>query len=264
MHLSALDLAFQVFITQAFRYILFAGGAFLLFYIILKQKWEHKKIQGVFPAKADYKREIIYSFLTILIFVLVAIFLFATPIRQHTQVYANIADYGLPYWFFSILLMILIHDTYFYWTHRIMHHPKLFKTFHLIHHKSTNPSPWAAYAFHPLEGIVEAGIVIVIAFLMPFHVSALLLFLLFMIIYNVYGHLGYELYPRKFNQHSLGKWINTSVNHNLHHKHFHGNYGLYFLFWDRLMGTISKDYDSAFKKATEHHSPKKDEELTHY
>lgn len=101
-----------------------------------------------------------------------------------------------------------------------------------------------------LEGIVEAGIVIVIAFVMPFHVSALLAFLLFMIIYNVYGHLGFELYPHQFNRNKIGKWINTSVNHNQHHKHFHGNYGLYFLFWDRLMGTIRKDYDHAFDTAT--------------
>jgi sterol desaturase/sphingolipid hydroxylase (fatty acid hydroxylase superfamily) len=44
----------------------------------------------------------------------------------------------------------------------------------------------------------------------------------------------------------LGKWINTSVNHNQHHQYFKGNYGLYFLFWDRMMGTIRKDYDEKF------------------
>jgi lathosterol oxidase len=62
----------------------------------------------------------------------------------------------------------------------------------------------------------------------------------------VYGHLGYELYPCGFSKHWFGRWINTSVNHNLHHKHFSGNYGFYFLFWDRWMGTIREDYDKKF------------------
>ncbi len=68
-----------------------------------------------------------------------------------------------------------------------------------------------------------------------------------MIIYNVYGHLGWELYPKGFSKHWLGKWINTSVNHNMHHQYFKGNYGLYFLFWDRLMGTIRPDYEERFE-----------------
>ena len=132
-----------------------------------------------------------------------------------------------------------------------MHHPKLFKYFHLVHHKSTNPSPWAAYAFHPLEAIVEASIIFLIVFLIPFHKTALLTFLLFMIFYNVYGHLGFELYPKGFHKHRIGKWINTSVNHNLHHRHFEGNFGLYFLFWDRWIGTVRADYDSSFDQIDE-------------
>ena len=60
-------------------------------------------------------------------------------------------------------------------------------------------------------------------------------------------HLGFEIYPKGFHKHWLGKWINTSVAHNLHHKKFDGNYGLYLLFWDRIMGTLRKDYDDTFE-----------------
>ncbi|NBW42885.1 MAG: hypothetical protein EBR29_03555, partial [Sphingobacteriia bacterium] len=35
-----------------------------------------------------------------------------------------------------------------------------------------------------------------------------------------------------------GSWVNTSRHHNLHHARFQGNYGLYFLIWDRWMGTL--------------------------
>ncbi len=122
------------------------------------------------------------------------------------------------------------------------------KYVHLTHHKSINPSPWAAFAFHPLEAIVEAGILLVIVFLFPVHPLAIILFMIFMTLYNVYGHLGWELYPKGFAKSAVGKWINTSVNHNQHHKHFEGNYGLYFLFWDRWMGTIREDYEDAFEE----------------
>jgi len=71
--------------------------------------------------------------------------------------------------------------------------------------------------------------------------SALFVFLVFMTVYNVYGHLGYELYPKSFNKNFFGKWLNTSVSHNAHHSKFNGNYGLYFLFWDRWMGTLRPD-----------------------
>tara|TARA_B110001450_G_C17538428_1_gene447614 strand:+ start:480 stop:671 length:192 start_codon:yes stop_codon:yes gene_type:complete len=43
------------------------------------------------------------------------------------------------------------------------------------------------------------------------------------------------------------KWINTSVAHNLHHKKFDGNYGFYFLFWDRIMGTLREEYDKTYE-----------------
>jgi sterol desaturase/sphingolipid hydroxylase (fatty acid hydroxylase superfamily) len=72
-----------------------------------------------------------------------------------------------------------------------------------------------------------------------------------MIVYNVYGHLGYELYPKGFHKTRIGRWINTSVNHNQHHQYFTGNYGLYFLFWDRILGTIRSDYDGRFEEATQ-------------
>jgi sterol desaturase/sphingolipid hydroxylase (fatty acid hydroxylase superfamily) len=171
-------------------------------------------------------------------------------IRVHTRWYTDIRQHGWGYFIGAFPLMLVLHDTYFYWVHRLMHHPRLFRAFHLVHHRSTNPSPWAAYAFHPLEAVAEVGILALFLFTIPRHKLHLTVFFLFMIVYNVYGHLGWELYPRGFNRHWLGKWINTSVNHNQHHQFFNGNYGLYFLFWDRMMGTLRKDYDLQYDKVT--------------
>lgn len=228
------------------RYLIIAAIAFFIFYRLRKQQWSYKKIQTRFPLSQDYFREISYSLFTALIFALIGYGLFMTPVRAYTQLYTRIEDFGIAYFFLSIPIILLLHDTYFYWTHRFMHHPKVFRYFHKVHHLSTNPSPWAAFAFHPLEAIVEAGIVVLVAFIMPVHPFAIALFLLIMMIYNVYGHLGYELYPKGFSRSRVGKWLNTSVNHNQHHQYFQGNYGLYFLWWDRWMGTLRPDYDHQF------------------
>lgn len=235
-----------ILIVIFLRYFIIAAVAFSIFYIVKRKSWHFKKLQPAFPAGKDYVREILYSVLTAFIFAAIGYSVFLTPLTAYTQAYFQIQERGVAYLIFSILLIIVLHDTYFYWTHRLMHFPPVYRWFHRIHHQSTNPSPWAAMSFHPLEAVVEAGIIVLVTFLIPVHPLAIGIFLLFMMLYNVYGHLGYELYPKGFSKSLVGKWINTSVNHNQHHVYFKGNYGLYFLFWDRLMGTIRPDYDDRF------------------
>lgn len=237
--------------TIGSRYFIVAGIAFVLFYVLLKKFRRFKKLQPKAPKFDDYAREIGYSVMTIALFALAPVVLLHIPsIAKHTTFYKNIGEHGRLYFFLAFPLMFLMHDAYFYWTHRLMHHKKLFRAFHLVHHKSTNPSPWAAYAFHPLEAVVEVGIFPVFLFTIPIHFWHLFLFFFLMIVYNVYGHLGYELYPNGFNKTRIGKWINTSTSHNQHHQYFNGNYSLYFTFWDRLMGTLRNDYDRRFDEIT--------------
>ncbi len=231
------------------RYFILASVSFLLFYVILKKPLWFRKIQKIMPGRGDYSRDFTWSVVTVLIFSSVIHFTFFRY-EHHTNTYWDIDEYGYPYLIFTFFWMLFLHDTWFYWWHRAMHHPLLFKRVHLVHHKSTNPSPWTAYAFHPFEAIIEVGIHPLLAFTLPIYTPALAAFFMFQIIYNVYGHLGFELYPKGFYKHWLGRWINTSVAHNLHHKKFKGNYGLYLLFWDRMMGTLRKDYGASFERST--------------
>lgn len=229
------------------RYLIIAGLAFLVWYVLLRRLLASRKIQARYPRFRDYAREIGFSITTVFIMSFIPATVLGSPeLTKHTKFYTDIRLHGTTWFILAFPIMALIHDTYFYWMHRLMHHPRVFRIVHLVHHRSTNPSPFAAYAFHPLEAIVEAGIFLVFVFTIPVHFFHLLFFFLFMIIYNVYGHLGWELYPKGFSRHWLGRWINTSVNHNMHHQYFTGNYGLYFLFWDRLMGTIRPDYEQRF------------------
>ncbi|MGV3540140.1 MAG: sterol desaturase family protein [Rufibacter sp.] len=232
----------------AARYIVIAGLAFLVFYIFLPKKFSRRKIQTLFPKQVDYAREIGYSFFTFIVFAFYGVLLSSEAIKPFSLIYTDIATYGWGYFGLSILLALVLHDAYFYWTHRLMHHPRLFKAFHVTHHKSVNPSPWAAFSFSPLEAVVEGGVILVVAFLIPIHPLAIVVFLLFMTVYNVYGHLEYEIYPRWLVQSKVGKWLNTSTNHNMHHKFFKGNYGLYFRFWDEWLGTTHAKYDETLAR----------------
>ena len=67
---------------------------------------------------------------------------------------------------------------------------------------------------------------------------------------NVIGHLGYEIYPKHWTRHWLGRWQNTSTHHNMHHELVKGNYGLYFNWWDKGLGTNHERYLDRFDEIT--------------
>ncbi len=247
---NASDIALKLFygtvLFSAFRYFFFGGIVFLIYYKWFKKKFSTNKIQLKIPSLNDYKREIFYSMITFLIFGLVAAAVFNPIVIRYTRVYQNISDYGINYLFASFGLTLLIHDTYFYWFHRLMHHPKIFKYFHKVHHLSTNPSPWTSFSFHPYEAIIEAGIFIILPLILPLHRYTILAFLTFMTIYNIYGYFGWEWMPPKAYRHWFWKWFNNAVLHNQHHHFYKGNYGLYFTFWDKWMGTFHPNYEKEY------------------
>lgn len=233
---------------NALRYIFIAGIPFLLFYLLLSKRFSKRKIQSRNASRKDFIREVGYSFLTVTVFAMVGLLVLFTPLKQYTLVYNNINDY--PVWWVaaSTVLSLVIHDTYFYWMHRALHHKAIFKHAHVVHHKSTNPSPLASYSFHFFEAWTEGAILLPLVFILPMHPIAIALFVLLGFIINVYGHLGYELTPRWFRHTFLFEILNTSVHHNLHHSKFNGNYGLYFRIWDRLMKTEHPDYVKEYDK----------------
>ena len=191
-------------------------------------------------------REILHSVQTSVIIGIVIVLTVFTPLGAYTAIYREMTAFPLWWMPVSVVVALVVHDTYFYWMHRLLHHPKLYRHAHLTHHKSVNPSPWTSYSFHAFEGFTEALIAPIIIFLIPMHPIALMLFGMASLFINVYGHLGYEIAPRWFRYSPFFAFVNTSVHHNLHHEKFVGNYGLYFRIWDRLMGTEHPDYVKNF------------------
>jgi len=101
------------------KYYYVAAPVFLIFYVLLKKRIAYKKIQPKFPAMKDYVREILYSTLSIVIFSIPPLLLLQSDtVRPHTTFYTDINEYGKLYFVLALPLMMLMHDTYFYWTHR--------------------------------------------------------------------------------------------------------------------------------------------------
>ena len=115
--------AIYVFLLSIIRYVVFGGLAFVVFYMALKNSGRIKKIQPRWPRSEDYQREVFYSFITFIIFAFVPIVLNHPWVKPYTKIYKNFNAH--PAWYFILVfpLMLIIHDTYFYFTHRIMHHP---------------------------------------------------------------------------------------------------------------------------------------------
>ncbi|WP_070155658.1 sterol desaturase family protein [Sphingobium phenoxybenzoativorans] len=159
--------------------------------------------------------------------------------RAHgwTRIYTDIHAFPLWYAPLSVLLYLLAHDTWFYWTHRWMHVPALFRRIHTVHHASRPPTAWAAMSFHPWEAITGAVVIPALVFLIPIHVGALGAVLTIMTVMGVSNHMGWEMFPRALVHGPAGRWLITASHHQRHHDLYACNYGLYFRFWDRLCGT---------------------------
>lgn len=154
-----------------------------------------------------------------------------------TQIYTDIS--AMPLWWLplSLFLYLFTHDTWFYWTHRWMHHPRVFRAAHAVHHASRPPTAWAAMSFHPWEALTGAFVVPLLVFVIPVHVAVLGLVLATMTLMGVTNHMGWELFPRALVHSRLGGWLITASHHQRHHENYLCNYGLYFRIWDRLCGT---------------------------
>lgn len=234
------------YIGHLLRYLIVAGGAFIVFYLWRNRRLRALKIQQKYPAASDIRREVLYSLVSLAIFAGVGVLSFVMFRLGWSRLYLDPKSHTWGYTVFSLVALILAHDTWFYWTHRLMHWKPIFPYVHLVHHKSHTPTPWASFAFHPLEAVVEAAIFPVVTLFLPVHPLVALLWLLYMTGMNVLGHCGFEILPRGFTRHALFRWHNTTTHHDMHHRFVHCNYGLYYNIWDRLMGTNHSRYEDEF------------------
>lgn len=222
--------AIAMTIIVGVRYLLASGG------FALATMWRHPGLYA--GQRGQIGREIRWSLASAVIYGVPA-GIVAWGWQQHgwTRIYTDIS--ALPLWYLpvSVLLYLMAHDTWFYWTHRWMHRPRPFRIAHAVHHASRPPTAWAAMAFHPWEALTGAIVIPALVFVIPIHVAALGTVLAIMTVMGVTNHMGWEMFPRSVVHGRAGQWLITASHHQRHHQHYGCNYGLYFRFWDRLCGT---------------------------
>lgn len=143
---------------------------------------------------------------------------------------------------------IAINDTIFYWFHRGLHNPLVYKYIHKKHHRFNYSIGIAAEYAHPLEDLL-CNVIPTFAgcLLMGSHVTTLWLWLALRLLETIDTHSGYSF------DWSPTKWLpflNGSVRHDFHHSHNTGCYGAMTPFWDYLMGTDATYHE--FVKDREH------------
>ncbi|NVJ97247.1 MAG: sterol desaturase family protein [Alphaproteobacteria bacterium] len=232
----------NIFLWEFGRYLFFAGIAFLVIWHLLGPWIVNRKIRKKTPRARQMWREAKNSAITAFIFSVIGMAIWLGKDIGLFHFYDDIGEYGWPYFIGSLMLMIVLHDAWFYWTHRLMHLPGMMKYIHAEHHKSINPTPWAAYSFDPYEATVHALFSPLFLLVFPMHGLATLLWMMHMLLRNVVGHSGYELFPRRWAVQPILRQMTLVTHHDMHHQNGKYNFGLYFSWWDRWMGTEHPDY----------------------
>lgn len=238
------------FMREALFYGLAASSIWLFFHVFLRRRLQHRVISQ-WPKGSDIRREIAYSVSTLCIFSALGLLVYSQIIRGNFTIYLPMREYGWVWLVLSLPLMVIWHDFYFYWTHRLLHRKWLLRHVHGVHHRSRNPSPWAAYAFHPLEAVVNGLVVPLALCVVPLNGLVLFVFSIHQIVRNAHGHAALETMPAGFVHHWLGGRFTTTTHHHLHHETARGNYGLWFTWWDRLCGTENVAYVQRFDAVTQ-------------
>lgn len=150
---------------------------------------------------------------------------------------------GNPVWFVALFVLIPIWSSFhFYWVHRLLHWPPLYKLAHALHHRNVNVGPWSGISMHPVEHLIFYT-TFLIHLVVPSHPIHLLFHGYVQSMHPVFSHAGFE----KLSAGGRDRMTSGDFFHQLHHRYFECNYGTVEMPWDRWFGS----YHDGSAKATE-------------
>ncbi|MBX2823236.1 MAG: sterol desaturase family protein [Gammaproteobacteria bacterium] len=148
-------------------------------------------------------------------------------------------------WLFGLLFFLVpvIHEAGFYFVHRLLHWPPLYRVAHALHHRNTNPGPWSGLSMHPLEHVLYFCTVLLF-FLIPSHPIHMINLLSRLGVAPAQGHTG-------FARMVTGKdssFDSEYYAHYLHHRYFEVNYGDGMIPLDKWFGSFHDGSDEAHER----------------
>lgn len=236
------DVALAILAMDACRYLICAGLVWLAVDVVFQRKLGQRRILDAAPRPGQVRHELTYSATTVIIFAAHGALLWLLASNGRVRIDDPAFGDSWAWWCACLVLIIVTHDAWFYWTHRLLHHRRWFAAVHGRHHASAHPTPWAAYSFHPVEAAVQAAFLSLFVLVVPTPGSVIAVFLVHMMLRNAIGHCGHELLPWAWTRSGPLGWITPVTHHHFHHARNRGNYGLYFTWWDRWCGTEDTAY----------------------
>ena len=140
-------------------------------------------------------------------------------------------------WGRDIALQIVCCDGLFYWIHRMLHHPVLYRLLHKKHHEFRATTIWASEYFGEVDFVLNVLPGVIPALLLGAHFAVLMAFTVIRQWQTVQSHSGYDLPFDPFNR---GIFHGGARRHDFHHTHNNGCYSDFLPFWDWLCGTDRK------------------------
>ena len=140
---------------------------------------------------------------------------------------------GWPWYFLSAVLCFIYADLWAYFGHRMLHWPVFYRRVHKWHHRYVAVTPFGAYGMHPAEFTFLTVGVQTVVLILPIHLSALMVNLLYIGYHAIIDHSGIDFdgwFP----------WSPSAMYHDDHHTHFHCNFGQSLVVWDWLCGTLRR------------------------
>lgn len=151
-----------------------------------------------------------------------------------------------PVGFFALFFLVpLVHEVGFYFAHRLLHWPPLYRVAHKLHHRNVNPGPWSGLSMHPIEHVIYFS-TILLFFIIPSHPIHMINLASRLGLAPAQGHTG-------FDRVVVGEEtaMNTSYYaHYLHHRYFEVNYSDGMVPLDKWFGSFhdgSAEADDAMK-----------------
>ncbi len=146
-----------------------------------------------------------------------------------------------PFVFLTWLLATpLLTSSHFYFIHRLLHWPPLYRPVHRLHHRNIHIGPWSGMSMHPIEHILYISSVLV-HFVIPSQPVIVLLHLYGRCLGPAFSHAGFE----KLKMGETAVVDAADFHHQLHHRFFECNYGTTDAPWDKWLGTDHDGSDEA-------------------
>ncbi|MFK7838620.1 MAG: sterol desaturase family protein [Sulfitobacter sp.] len=146
-----------------------------------------------------------------------------------------------PVWFVLMFPFLVIWSSFhFYWVHRLLHVPAIYKRAHALHHRNVNVGPWSGISMHPLEHVLFYTNFLN-HLIVPSHPIHVLFHGYVQSVHPVFSHSGFDqLVVRDQNRAKMGDFF-----HQLHHRYFECNYGTVEMPWDKWFGSFHDGSEEA-------------------